>query len=533
MDHLNYILMLLIGLLCAIAAVAGLARRLAVSYPIVLVVFGLLCSLLPRVPHVQLSPSLVFLVILPPLLYVAAWQTSWREFKYNLVSISSLAVFLVFFTSIGVAFAAKWWLPGFNWQLGFLLGAVVSPTDAVAATSIARKVGMPQYIVDLLEGESLLNDATGLLALQFGVEMVVQGTTPTIGHGLLVFAWLTIGGVLVGLAIGLLVVWLERWVDDGPVEIALSLIVPYAAYLMGEAIHGSGVIAVVACGLFVSRHSSTIFSPGVRLQALAVWDALEFLLNGLVFVLIGLQLPYVLDGIHGHEKLSLVQYALVFSAVLIVLRLAWVFPSAKAARWVRTHFLGQNYQRPAASQVFVLGWTGMRGVVALAAANSLPLTLNDGSPFPQRNFIIFLTFSLILVTLVLQGLSLPWLVRTLKLSAGNTQFCEEGEARHLVLSAAIDFLSERKKSAEGERELHLYDDLLHQYQHKLEEIDECGPGGSDPDPKSRGLTANHLLLDTIRREREELNLLRANGRIGDSVHHNIERELDLGESRLT
>src|SRR6201986_4481303 len=208
MDHVNYILVLLLALLFAVAAVAGLARRLAISYPIVLVIFGLLCSLLPHVPRVPLPPELVFLVILPPLLYVAAWQTSWREFKYNLVSISSLAVLLVFFTAFGVAFVAKWWLPGFNWQLGFLLGAVVSPTDAVAATSIARKVGMPQRVVDLLEGESLLNDATGLLALQFGGQMVVKGTTPTIARGILDFAWLTIGGLLVGLTIAWLVTWL-------------------------------------------------------------------------------------------------------------------------------------------------------------------------------------------------------------------------------------------------------------------------------------------------------------------------------------
>src|SRR3954451_3575612 len=209
MDHINYILVLLMALLCAVAAVAGLARRFAVSYPIVLVIFGLLCSVIPRVPRIPLPPSIVFLVFLPPLLYVAAWQTSWREFRYNLVSISSLAIFLVFFTAVGVAFTAKWWLPGFDWRLGFLLGAVVSPTDAVAATSIARKVGMPQRIVDILEGESLLNDATGLLALQFGVQMVVQGTTPTITHGLLEFAWLTVGGVLVGVAVGFLVSWLE------------------------------------------------------------------------------------------------------------------------------------------------------------------------------------------------------------------------------------------------------------------------------------------------------------------------------------
>ena len=345
MDHVSYILVLLIALLFAVAAVSGLARRFAVSYPIVLVIFGLLCSLLPHVPAYPLPPAIVFLVILPPLLYIAAWQTSWREFKYNLVSISSLAVLLVFFTAIGVAFAAQWWLPGFDWRLGFLLGAVVSPTDAVAATSIARKVGMPQRIVDLLEGESLLNDATGLLALEFGVQMVVQGTTPTVAHGLLEFAWLTIGGVLVGVAIGFVVTWLERSVDDGPVEIALSLIVPYAAYLAGNAVKASGVIAVVACGLLVSRQSSRLFSPRVRLQAIAVWDALEFLLNGFVFVLIGLQLPYVLAGIQGQSRLSLLAYALVFSAILVLLRLAWMFPAARAAWWIRTRIVGQTLRR--------------------------------------------------------------------------------------------------------------------------------------------------------------------------------------------
>lgn len=532
MDHLNYILVVLIGLLCGVAAVSGLARRFALSYPIVLVIFGSLCSLIPHIPRIPLAPDFVFLAILPPLLYVAAWQTSWREFRYNLISISSLAVFLVFFTAIGVAFAAQWALPGFDWRLGFLLGAVVSPTDAVAATSIARRVGMPQRIVDLLEGESLLNDATGLLALQFGVEMVVQGTTPTLGRGLLEFAWLTVGGVLVGLAIGFFVSWLERFIDDGPVEIALSLIIPYATYLAGDALKASGVIAVVACGLYISRQSSTFFSPRVRLQAVAVWDALEFLLNGLVFVLIGLQLPYVLAGIQGQSKGALLAYGLAFSVVLVLLRMIWMFPAARAAWWIRTRIGHQAYAKPASNQVFVVGWTGMRGVVALAAANSLPFTLSNGHPFPQRSFIIFLTFSLILVTLVLQGLSLPWLVRTLGLVQGNAGYCEEGEARRLVLQAAVDFLDERRKSAKGDRETHLYEDLLHQYEHKLTDIDDCGPDGSTPSENSKDLTMAGLLLDTIRREREELNLLRASGRIGDNIHRSLERELDLTESKL-
>lgn len=532
MEHLSYLLVLLIGLLCAVAVVAGVARRFGVSYPIVLVLFGLFCSLLPRAPRIPLPPSVVFFVILPPLLYVAAWQTSWREFKYNFASIASLAVFLVFFTAIGVAFAAQWWLPGFNWQLGFLLGAVVSPTDAVAATAIARKVGMPQRVVDLLEGESLLNDATGLLALQFGLQMVIDGTHPSVSRGVFEFLWLIVGGALLGLVVGWVVDWIERFVDDGPVEIALSLIVPYAAYLAADAVHGSGVIAVVVCGLFVSRRSSTFFSPGVRLQTLAVWDALEFLLNGLVFVLIGLQLPYVLDGVRGQSKLGVLFYCLAFSAILIVLRLVWMYPAAHVAWWFRTRILGQSYDHPRPNQVFVVGWTGMRGVVALAAANALPLTLDDGSPFPQRNFIILLTFSLILTTLVLQGLSLSWLVRVLRLAVPDNRHCEEGDARRLLLEAAVDFLGERRNSAKGGDELHLYDDLLHQYEHKIADLVDCGPADSEPANPRSGLSMQQLLLDTIRREREELNLLRSNGRIGDAVHRALERELDLSESRL-
>ena len=532
MDHVNDVLVLLIGLLFAVAAVAGLARRFAVSYPIVLVVFGLLCSLLPHVPRIPLPPSVVFLVILPPLLYIAAWQTSWREFRYNLVSISSLAVLLVFFTAFGVAFAAQWWLPGFDWRLGFLLGAVVSPTDAVAATSIARKVGMPQRVVDILEGESLLNDATGLLALQFGTQMVVNGTTPTLSRGVLEFVWLTVGGILVGVAIGLAVTWLERWVDDGPVEIALSLIVPYAAYLAGDAVKASGVIAVVACGLLVSRQSSNFFSARVRLQALAVWNALEFLLNGLVFVLLGLQLPYVLEGIQGRSRWSLLAYGLIFSAILVVLRLLWMFPAARVAWWTRTCIFKQRYEKPGANHVFVVGWTGMRGVVALAAADSLPLTTADGRPFPQRSFILFLTFSLILVTVVLQGLTLPWLVRVLGLAQPDSGVCEEGRARHLLLQAAVDFLKERRNSTAEEEEAHLYDDLLHQFEHKISEIDQCGPDGSLPSENRESVTMGRLMLDTIRRERQELNLLRTDGRIGDGVHRILERELDLSESRL-
>ena len=315
-------------------------------------------------------------------------------------------------------------------------------------------------------------------------------------------------------------------------EIALSLVVPYATYLAADAAKASGIIAVVACGLLMSRRSSTFFSPRVRLQANAVWDALEFLLNGFVFVLIGLQLPYVLSGIKGWSTPGLIGYALAFSAILILLRMAWMFPASHVSWWVRTRVVHQNYDRPQANQVFVVGWTGMRGVVALAAADSLPLTLNDGSPFPQRNLILFLTFSLILVTVVLQGLSLPWLIRVLRLSRTNAATCEEGEARQLMLKAAIDFLSERKNSVRDSDELHLYDDLLHRYRHRITSIDLCGPNGDLSQESNSNVTMETLLLDAIHRQREELNHLRESGRIGDAVHRNLERELDLSESRL-
>jgi monovalent cation/hydrogen antiporter len=360
----------------------------------------------------------------------------------------------------------------------------------------------------------------------------VDGTTPTLGRGLLEFAWLTIGGVAVGFVIGFVVSSLERWVDDGPVEIALSLVVPYATYLAADAAKASGIIAVVACGLLMGRRSSSFFSPRVRLQANAVWDALEFLLNGFVFVLIGLQLPYVLAGIRGMSRFGLIGYGFAFSAVLVLLRMAWMFPASRAAWWVRTRIGHQHYEQPQANQVFVVGWTGMRGVVALAAAGSLPLTLNDGSPFPERSMILFLTFSLILVTVVLQGLSLPWVIRVLHLQSQDTGYCEEGQARHLMLQSAIEFLSERRNAAKDDSEIHLYDDLLHQFEHRITSIDLCGPGGETSPSAETGVTMEGLLLDTVRRQRDELNSLRENGRIGDALHRNLERELDLSESRL-
>ena len=320
--------------------------------------------------------NLVFLVFLPPLLYSAAWTLSWREFQRNFANIAMLAVGLVLFTIVGLALAAGSLLPGFDWKSAVLLGAVVAATDAIAATSIARRVGLPQRLVDILEAESLVNDGTGLLALQFGLLMLMTGRTPSIVEGVGRLVFLTGGGVLVGLAIGVVVAWFERWVDDGPIEIVISILVPYATYLIGDRVHVSGVIAVIACSMYMSRKSSEYMSPQVRLQTTAVWDALTFVLNGIVFVLIGLQLPYVMGQIGGMSRIVLLEYGVGFSAVMIAVRMAWVYGETYIAYAVQSVGPegGGDGARTTTAVCDRLGWNarsvvaGGGGVVAVCAA---------------------------------------------------------------------------------------------------------------------------------------------------------------------
>jgi hypothetical protein len=268
MSEIGEVQFVFLLLLLFVVAFGVLARKVGTPYPIVMVIGGLLLGLIPGIPPIVLNPDLIFLIILPPLLYAAAWTTSWREFRYNFISIFLLAFALVAFTVVGVAWMAPSLMLGFDWRLGLVLGAVVAPTDAIAATSIARRVGLPSRIVDILEGESLLNDASGLLALQFAVALVVGKQVPTIAGGILTFAWLTIGGIAFGLLAGWILDFVERRIDDGPIEIALSILVPYAVYLAADRAHASGVLAVVACGLFLSRRSASFFSPAVRLGIL-------------------------------------------------------------------------------------------------------------------------------------------------------------------------------------------------------------------------------------------------------------------------
>ncbi|HEX4769215.1 MAG TPA: Na+/H+ antiporter [Bryobacteraceae bacterium] len=515
-------------LLLFVVVFGVVARKLKTAYPIVMVIGGLVLSLIPGIPQFTLEPDLIFLIILPPLLYSAAWTTSWRDFRYNLPSILLLAFVMVGVTVLGVALAAPHVFAGFDWRLGLALGAVVAPTDAIAATSIASRIGLPAQIVDILEGESLINDATGLLALEFATAIVVENHIPTAWEGVSTFTWLILGGVGLGLLVGWIALRIEHFINDGPIEFILSILIPYAVYFAAESVHASGVLGVVVCGLFLSRQSVHFFSPAVRIQIWSVWQSLTFTLNGLVFVLIGLQLPTIRASIHDYSRLTLLTYGIVFSALLIVLRLMWVFPGAQLAYFYRHKVLHQKVHRPSAREMFIVGWTGMRGVVSLAAALALPVTLANGAPFPQRNIIVYLAFCVIVVTLVLQGITLPSLIHALGLAGAPGPNCEEQEARRIVTEAALSYL-EDEKGKDDEEAIPSYDDLTRHYRQRL-----AGLMGDEenPDVKADHDRFVQLSLEALRVERETAIRLRNQNRINDQVLRRIERELDLTESRL-
>lgn len=523
--------LVLLLLLLFVVVFAWLAGKLQTPYPIVLVVAGLLLSFIPGIPKISLNPSIVFLVVLPPLLYAAAWVTPWREFKFNFASIFMLAFGLVGFTVFGVAETSRWLFAGFDLRLGLVLGAVVATTDAIAASSIARRIGLPQRIVDLLEGESLVNDASGLLALDFALAMVVQNHAPTFAEGVSRMAFLTGVGIAVGLLIAVIAEWFEHQIDDGPIELVLSILIPYAAYLAAESIRASGVLAVVTCGLYLSHKSPHFFSPNVRMQIWAAWDAISFVLNGLVFILIGLQLPFVLAGIHEYSLRQLLLYGALFSCLVILLRLIWMFPGAKIANLIRRKILHQDVQIPSARQIFVVGWTGMRGVVALAAAISLPEKLANGADFPQRNLIIFLTFSVILFTLVVQGLTLPPLIRALGLAGLAERNLEEDDARRAMIEAALQSLKVEREQ-DGKEFEDVYEEIEEHYRHRLgalreDEQEEAAAAGAAHSARYRQLLQELLVI-----ERRTAVHLRNQGRLNDEVFRRIEHELDLGELKL-
>ncbi|UFP96734.1 Na+/H+ antiporter [Gloeobacter morelensis] len=519
-----------LGLLVAVCALFVLARRVSVPYSILLVLGGLGLSLVPGLPQVELEPELVFVLFLPPLLTAAAWNTNWRDFKANLQPIVLLAVGLVFATTFAVATAVRVVVPEMPWAVALVLGAIVSPPDAVAATSIAQLLGVPRRVVTILEGESLVNDASGLVAYRFAVAAVVTGHFSPVEAGAQ-FLLLATGGVAVGLAAGWLLAFLQRQVEETPVEIALTLLGSYGAYLLGEQLHLSGVLAAVTVGLYHRRLSSKIMSPVTRIQAIAVWNMVVFVLNGLAFILIGLQLPTIVEGLTEYTPATLAFYATVASAAAILVRLVWVFLFAYGPRWLSASLRRRDpiAWRP----VLVVGWTGMRGVVSLAAALAVPTLTASGAPFPQRNLILFLSFSVILVTLVLQGLTLPPLIRLLGLGDDGQGEREERFARQQAAAAALACIDTlvRERPAECAA-TPLVAAMRQHYADRLRIYAEEVVAESSIHLTCKLAIEAELQHRLLAAERERVLQLRAEGLIDDEALLAIERDLDIEELRL-
>jgi len=525
------IALIFVLLLSFVFGLGLLARRLAIPYPILFVIGGLLIGFIPILPaQLTLDPNLFFFLFLPPLLYIQAFYTSWRDFRFYLRPILLLAIGLVIATTVTVAYVAHWLIPGLPLAAGFVLGAIISPPDAVAASAIAQRLGLPRRVVTILEGESLVNDSTSLVI--FKVALVAVGAaTPLIGHAWIPgeFIYVSIGGIAVGLVVGRCIGWVRRRVlDDGPqVFLTASLLTPYISYLLADQfLHVSGVLSVVATGLYLGWEAPGVLNSSIRLQAQAFWEMVIYLLNGIVFVLIGLQLPGILHSMEEHWWPRPFLYALVINAVCILVRLAWIFPGAYLPRLLSKR-IREREEVPDWRQIVIVGWSGMRGIVSLAAA----LALQGYPDFPRPHLVQFIAFSVILTTLVFQGLTLPPLIRFLGVGDDGIPAREEIEARNHISKTVFDKIEEMRREEKfpasaidtvensyRERALILQDDLAEQL------------GWSDQ--RHHVLSVRRLRRLMIAAQRRALLGMRRAGLIGDDVMHKIEHELDLEEVRL-
>jgi Na+/H+ antiporter len=506
---------LVLGLFVVAVALAYVARRIGVAYPILLVLGGLVLGFVPGVPSIVLDPNVIFLLLLPPILFGAGYSTPIRDFKANARPIGLLAVGLVLFTTVVVGLVAIALIPGINVGAAFTLGAIVAPPDAVAATAIFRRLGVPRRIVTILEGESLINDATALIAYRFAVILAIQGIF-SFGDAGLSFVYAAAVGILVGLVVGYLLTEGWRRTADPTLEIMVSLLAPFAAYIPAEALGASGVLAAVVAGLIAGRRAARVLTPDGRVMGRGVWDIVIFIINGLAFMLIGLQLPSILAGLVLPTSTVLV-YAVVISLTVIVARFVWVFPATYLPRMLSAR-IRERDPSPPARAVVVISWAGMRGAVSLAAALALQLD------FPDRDLVIFLTFCVILATLVGQGLTLPLLVRRLGVVASTGPDTEDAHARLAAVEAALRRLDDLEGQYPGHRELVVQ--LRERFEHEASHVWPTAEGPRDEEEQER---LDHLEIRTavLDAEREAVIRLRDDGVIGDEVLHRIERDLDL------
>ena len=520
--------LVLLALLVAGTALLVLAPIVRIPYPILLVLGGLGIGFVPGAPHLELKPEIVLVGFLPPLLYASAFFTSLRDLRTNARAISLLAVGLVLATMLTVAAVCHALLDDLSWPVCFVVGAIVAPTDAVAATAIGSRLGLPRRLVTLIEGESLINDSTALVAYSFAVAAVTTGSF-SLWHATWRFGIDVAGGIAIGLVVGYLLRQFRRRIDHSPTEIAIALLSGYFAYLPAEAAGVSAVLAVVTVGIYVGWHTPELTTAQTRLQGDAVWEILTFLLNALLFGLVGLQLRPIVDSLHGHSTGSLIADGAIASAAVIATRLVWIFPATYLPRrlWkrIRERDPYPPWQHPA-----LLGWAGLRGAVSLAAALALPLEIDSGAPFPHRSFVIYLAFCVILATLVLQGLSLPAVIRALRLEDDGIADKEETKARIHAAEAALGRLEElagedwvREETAERMRGAYRF--RASRFAARFDDED-------DGMIEERSQNYQRLRRELLDAERRAVVELRRQGRINDDVMNRVQRDLDLEDARL-
>jgi Na+/H+ antiporter len=520
--------LLLLALLAAMVALLVAAPLAHVPYPIFLVVGGLFLGFVPGIPDLSLPPDVVLVAVLPPLLYLSAFFTSLRDLRQKAKPIGLLAVGLVVVTTVTVAGVAHWWIDGFSWQTAFVLGAIVSPTDPIAATSIASRLGVPRRVIAVIEGESLVNDGTALVLWKVALGAVVAGTF-SIEHLGLEFLWSVLGGVGIGFAVAYAVAEIRRRLDNPPIEVTISLMTGYFAFLPASAAGASGVLAVVTAGVYLGWRTPELTTVQSRLQGNAMWSILTFVINALLFTLVGLQLPHIVDTLEGMPRSDLVLDGVLVVGAVIVTRLVFVPILLFLPRWLSWR---RRDQLPHASFGYplVVSWSGMRGAVSLAAALAIPLATDAGDAFPSRDLIVFLTFCVILGTLVVQGLTLPAVIRISGLEDDGAADREDAKARIRAAEAALERLEElidedwvRDDTAERLRGL---------YNFRRERFSARFDDGSDGEIETRSAAYQRLRRELLDAERAAVVDLRRTGVINDDVMHRVQRDLDLEDARL-